>query len=51
MKISETSLPSVLLLTPTMYRDNRGSFRETWNQQRFADVRLPTNRVQDNCSY
>lgn len=51
MKISETSLPGVLLLTPTVYRDNRGAFCETWNQQRFADAGLPTNWVQDNCSF
>jgi dTDP-4-dehydrorhamnose 3,5-epimerase len=51
MKISETSLPGVLLLTSTMYRDNRGVFCETWNYQRFADAGLPTNWVQDNCSY
>lgn len=51
MKISETTLPEVLLVTPTVYRDNRGAFSETWNYQRFADVGLPTNWVQDNCSY
>lgn len=51
MKISETSLPGVLLLTPTIYRDNRGAFCETWNFQRFADAGLPTHWVQDNCSY
>ena len=50
MKISETSLQGVLLLTPTMHRDNRGAFCETWNHQRFADAGLPTNWVQDNCS-
>jgi dTDP-4-dehydrorhamnose 3,5-epimerase len=51
VKISETALPGVLLLTPTMYRDNRGAFCETWNLQRFADAGLPTNWVQDNCSH
>lgn len=51
MKISETSLPGVLLLIPTIYRDNRGVFFESWNQKRFEDARLPTRWVQDNCSY
>lgn len=51
MKISETSLPGVLLLTPTRYRDNRGAFSETWNQKRFAESGLPASWVQDNCSY
>lgn len=50
MKISETSLPGVLLLTPTIYRDNRGHFLETWNQRRMADAGLPESWVQDNFS-
>jgi dTDP-4-dehydrorhamnose 3,5-epimerase len=50
MKISETSLPGVLLILPTMYRDSRGAFCETFNHQRFADAGIPTNWVQDNCS-
>ena len=51
MKIIETSLPGVLLLIPTMYRDNRGAFCETWNQKRFAEACLPVDWVQDNYSY
>jgi dTDP-4-dehydrorhamnose 3,5-epimerase len=51
MKITETALPGVLLLSPALYRDNRGAFCETWNHQRFEDAGLPTNWVQDNCSY
>jgi len=51
MKIAETSLPGVLLLCPTMFRDNRGAFYETWNHMRFAEAELPTEWVQDNCSY
>lgn len=51
MKISETALPGVLLLTPTLYRDNRGAFCETWNQQHFANAGLPTEWVQDNASF
>jgi dTDP-4-dehydrorhamnose 3,5-epimerase len=51
MKIIETALPGVLLLLPTMYRDDRGAFCETWNQSRFAEAGLPSQWVQDNCSY
>ncbi|MDE3187054.1 MAG: dTDP-4-dehydrorhamnose 3,5-epimerase [Acidobacteriota bacterium] len=50
MKIRETSLPGVLVLTPGIYRDNRGAFWETWNQQRIADAGLPAAWVQDNFS-
>ena len=51
MKIAETSLPGVLLLSAKMFQDARGAFCETWNYQRFAEAGLPTNWVQDNCSY
>ncbi|HEY1256402.1 MAG TPA: dTDP-4-dehydrorhamnose 3,5-epimerase family protein, partial [Terracidiphilus sp.] len=33
MNIMETALPGVLLLTPKIYRDDRGAFMETWNRQ------------------
>lgn len=51
MKIVETALPGVLVLTPSIYRDLRGAFCETWNLRSYADAGLPANWVQDNCSY
>lgn len=51
MKVIETSLPGVLLITPAMHRDNRGAFCETWNQKRFAEAGLPSEWVQDNWSF
>lgn len=50
MKIQETTLPGVLLLTPTIYRDNRGAFQETWSQHATEEAGLPTKWVQDNFS-
>jgi dTDP-4-dehydrorhamnose 3,5-epimerase len=50
MKVEETALPGVLLLTPAIFRDNRGAFQETWNQHGMADAGLPANWVQDNFS-
>lgn len=50
MKVEETALPGVLLLTPAIYRDNRGAFQETWNQRGMAEAGLPANWVQDNFS-
>ena len=50
MKITETALPGVLLLEPKIYRDDRGAFMETWNQQSMAKAGLPLNWVQDNFS-
>lgn len=50
MKITETSLPGVLLITPTIYRDNRGAFQETFNQRMLAEAGLPAEWPQDNFS-
>jgi dTDP-4-dehydrorhamnose 3,5-epimerase len=51
MKITETALSGVWLVSPTVYRDNRGAFWETWNKKVSEDRGLPTEWVQDNCSY
>jgi dTDP-4-dehydrorhamnose 3,5-epimerase len=50
MKITETGLPGVLVLTPAIYRDGRGAFQETWNQRGMAEAGLPSTWVQDNYS-
>jgi len=50
LKITETSLPGVLVLTADIYRDSRGAFLETWNQARMAEAGLPSTWVQDNYS-
>lgn len=50
MKITETAIAGVLVLTPDIYRDNRGAFLETWNLRRMADAGLPSDWVQDNFS-
>jgi len=43
-------LPGVLLLTPVIYRDDRGAFLETYNQRTMAEAGLPTQWLQDNFS-
>jgi dTDP-4-dehydrorhamnose 3,5-epimerase len=50
MKITETSLPGVLLITPTIYRDIRGAFHETFIQRQMAEAGLPAEWPQDNFS-
>ena len=50
MRITETSLPGVMLITPKIYRDNRGWFQETFNECRMAEASLPTAWLQDNFS-
>jgi dTDP-4-dehydrorhamnose 3,5-epimerase len=50
MNIVPTALPDVLLITPRIFRDNRGAFWEAWNQKAYEDAGLPSAWVQDNCS-
>jgi dTDP-4-dehydrorhamnose 3,5-epimerase len=50
MKTEATSLPGVLLLTPAIYRDDRGAFSETFNLRQMTEAGLPTRWVQDNFS-
>lgn len=50
MKVIETALSGVMLLTPKLFRDGRGAFWETWSQACMAEAGLPTTWVQDNCS-
>ena len=50
MKIAETSLPGVLVLTPAIYRDSRGAFCETFNRRVMAEAGLPESWPQDNFS-
>jgi len=50
MKIEETSLPGVLIITPRIFSDNRGAFWETWNHKAFEEAGMPCTWVQDNFS-
>jgi len=50
VKVEPTALPGVLLLTPRVYRDDRGFFLESFNARTFAAAGLPTEFVQDNHS-
>jgi dTDP-4-dehydrorhamnose 3,5-epimerase len=50
MKVEQTGLPDVLLITAAIYRDNRGAFQETWNLRNAAEAGLPSTWVQDNFS-
>jgi len=50
MHIEQTTLPGVVLLTPTRFGDDRGFFSESWNKQRMTDAALDYDFVQDNHS-
>jgi len=50
MQRIETSLPGVYELRPTVLRDSRGFFMETYHQARFKALGIDDNFVQDNQS-
>lgn len=50
MDVIETALPGVLLIQPRVFRDERGSFLETWRRDRYAEAGIPTEFVQDNAA-
>ncbi len=50
MQLVETTLPGVLELRPKVYRDARGSFLETYNADKYAQLGIGCSFVQDNHS-
>ncbi|MFQ3244321.1 MAG: dTDP-4-dehydrorhamnose 3,5-epimerase [Arenicella sp.] len=50
MKVEQTKLDGVLLVTPQIFGDDRGFFMETYNQDKAIELGLPGNFVQDNHS-
>ena len=50
MKIEETALPGILVLTPRVFGDARGSFQEAWNRATLEGLGIGLDFVQDNQS-
>jgi len=50
LNVTETSLPGVLILEPRIFRDDRGSFFETFNLAGMVGLGLPAEWKQDNFS-
>ena len=50
MNVIETELPSVLIIEPDVFGDERGYFKETYNRERYMASGLP-DFVQDNLSH
>lgn len=51
IKMTEKSLPGVFLIEPVIYRDDRGSFVETYHHGKYSDLGLAHRFVQDNHSH
>jgi dTDP-4-dehydrorhamnose 3,5-epimerase len=51
MKVTQTSIPDVLIIEPDLFEDDRGFFLESWNATEFAkNVDRNAQFVQDNHS-
>ena len=51
MQVIKKSLQGLIEIIPTVYKDERGYFFETYNQQVFETHGIPTHFVQDNQSF
>ena len=51
MKIERLAIPDVVLLTPKVFRDDRGFFSEVWNARLLKDAGIALDFVQDNHAF
>lgn len=51
MRIESTHLHDIVVIVPNVYEDDRGYFMETFREDQFRELGLPTNFVQDNHSF
>ena len=48
MNVITCEIPGLLVIEPKVFGDARGFFMETWNRERYREVGLDWNFVQDN---
>ncbi|MDP4008217.1 MAG: dTDP-4-dehydrorhamnose 3,5-epimerase [Candidatus Peregrinibacteria bacterium] len=51
IKVEATSLQNAYVLTPQVFGDERGYFHEVFHKEKFAEIGLDAQFVQDNLSY
>jgi len=50
LKISKTEITGLLIIEPDVFTDDRGYFFESYSKQRYNDLEIPEEFVQDNYS-
>lgn len=50
MKVNETGLSGVLVITPDVFGDSRGYFFESFSETKYEELGIPNSFVQDNIS-
>lgn len=48
MRIERLAIPDVILITPKIFRDDRGFFSEVWNARALNDAGIDLTFIQDN---
>jgi dTDP-4-dehydrorhamnose 3,5-epimerase len=51
LNVVPTAIEAVKVITPKSFGDARGTFSETYNQQRFFEHDIPLNFIQDNQAF
>ena len=51
MEIESTALPGVIILKPKRFKDNRGFFAETYHREKYQELGIHCDFVQDNLSF
>ncbi len=51
LKCTETGLPGVLLIEPDVFKDSRGFFMETFHKEKYTELGIDCDFVQDNYSH
>lgn len=51
MNVSPTNLPEILVIEPQVFADARGNFSELWVRDKYAELEIDLNFVQDNFSH
>lgn len=50
MKVLKEPIPGLLLIQPDVYKDERGFFLESWQQEMYKNIGIKEDFVQDNWS-
>lgn len=50
MRVTKTELPGVLIIEPSVFDDERGFFKETYQARNYKDIGIVLDFVQDNHS-
>jgi len=51
MNITKTNIEGLLILEPRIFKDDRGYFYESYNRQKFGELGIEADFIQDNQSF